>query len=160
MSFIDIKDPKKCDAIVADYLATVKKIQRRNLNERTQNLARQDDLQAICNPIVESTETSTEAVTKELVPMREEIKTLNDRLTKVRRGVHHYLDTIDKSKLDKYFGIQQTDEGYMMGDKGVVIDESSNIHVDGEEYKSTTGLWMFGNVVKSKRLHKRRSCKL
>ena len=40
MSFIDIKDPKKRDAIVADYLATVKKIQQRNLNERAQDLAR------------------------------------------------------------------------------------------------------------------------
>ena len=119
MSFIDI---------VADYLATVKKIQRRNLNERAQDLARQDDLQAIFNPIVESIEKSTGATTKELVLMREEIKTLNDRLapsSKVRKEVlHHYLDTIDKSKLDKYFGIQQTDEGYMMGDKEVVVDES------------------------------------
>ena len=40
------------------------------------------------------------------------------------------------------FGIQQTDEGYMMGDKEVVIDECSNIHVDGVEYKGTSGLWM------------------
>ena len=44
MSFIDIKDPKKRDAIVADYLATVKKIQHRHLNDRAQDLARQDDL--------------------------------------------------------------------------------------------------------------------
>ena len=44
MSFIYIKDPKKRDAIVADYLATVKKIQQRNLNERAQDLVRQDDL--------------------------------------------------------------------------------------------------------------------
>ena len=44
---------------------------------------------------------------------------------------------------DKYFGIQQTDEDqYMMGDKEVVVDESSNIHVDGVEYKGTPGLWM------------------
>ena len=56
MSFIDIKDPKKRDAIIADNLATVKKIQRRNLKEKAQELARQNDLQAICNPIVESTE--------------------------------------------------------------------------------------------------------
>ena len=65
MSFIDIKDPKKRDAIVADYLATVKKIQQGNLNESMQNLARQDDLQSIFNPVVES----TDAITKELVSM-------------------------------------------------------------------------------------------
>ena len=36
--------PKKRDDIVADYLATIKKIQQRNLNEITQYLARQDIL--------------------------------------------------------------------------------------------------------------------
>ena len=30
----------------------------------------------------------------------------------------------------------------MMGDKEMMIDESSNIHVDGVEYKETPGLWM------------------
>ena len=140
MSFIVIKDPKK-----RDYLATVKKIQQRNLNESAQDLARQDDLRNLFNPVVESTEKSTEAITKELIPMREEIKTLNDRLTPSRKleGVSYYLDTIDTSKLDKYFGIQQTDEGqYMMDDKEVVLDESSNIHVDGVDYKGTPGLWV------------------
>ena len=128
MSFIDIKKPKKRDAIVADYLATVKKIQQRNLNERAQDLARQDDLRSLLNSVVESTEKSTDAITKELVSMREKIKTPNDRLAPSRKleGVPYYLDTIDKSKLDKYFGIQQTDEGqYMMGDKEVRIEVSN-----------------------------------
>ena len=111
-------------------------------------MTRQDDLQTIFNPVVESTEKSTETITKELVAMREEIRTLKDRLagTEPRKlegnVLHKYLDTVDKSKLDEYFGIQQTDEGYMMGDKEVVIDESSNIHVDGVDYKGTLGLWM------------------
>ena len=92
---------------------------------------------------MESTEKSAEVITKELTPIREDIKTLNDRLTPRKlEGVSYYLDTIDKSKLGKYFGIQQTDEGqYMMGDKEVVVDEISNIHVDGVEYKGTPGLW-------------------
>ena len=90
--------------------------------------------------------------------MREEIKTLNGRLaaaaplaeTRKRKlegrpaALHRYhLDTIDKSKLNKYFVIQQTDEDqYMMGDKEVMIDENSNIHVDGVQYMGTPGLWM------------------
>ena len=46
--------------------------------------------------------------------------------------LHHYLGTIDKSTLDKYFGNQQTDEDqYMIGDKDVMVDESSNIQVNG-----------------------------
>ena len=69
MSFIDIKDPKKRDAIVADDLATVKRIQQRNLNEKAQDLTRQDDLQKMFSPVVESTEKSTKAITEELASM-------------------------------------------------------------------------------------------
>ena len=50
MSFIDIKDPKKRDAIVADYLATIKRIQQRNLNENSKDLTKQDDLRQSYNP--------------------------------------------------------------------------------------------------------------
>ena len=42
MSFIDISDPKKRDTIVADYLATVRRIQQRNLNERAQDLIKEE----------------------------------------------------------------------------------------------------------------------
>ena len=78
MSFIDIKDPKKRDAIVADYLTNVKRIQQRNLNGKAQDLTRQYDLQKMFNPVVESTEKSNKAITEELEPMREEIKNLNE----------------------------------------------------------------------------------
>ena len=37
MDQLDSKNPKKGDAIVADYLATVRKIQLKNLNERAQH---------------------------------------------------------------------------------------------------------------------------
>ena len=80
MSFIDIKDPKKRDAIVADYLATVKRIQQRNLNEKAQDLTRQDYLQKMFSLVVESTEKSTKAITEELASMRLEIKNLNENV--------------------------------------------------------------------------------
>ena len=71
MYFIDVKYPKKRDAIVADYLANGKRIQQRNLNEKVQDLTRQDDLQKMFNPVMESAEKSTKAITEELAPMRE-----------------------------------------------------------------------------------------
>ena len=60
MSFFNIKDPKKRDAVVADYLATVKRLQQRNLNEKAQDLARDENLKEIFNPVVQSTAKSTE----------------------------------------------------------------------------------------------------
>ena len=80
MSFLNITDPKKRDSIVSDYLATVKRLQRRDINERAQNLLRQDDLNQMFEHVVESTGKSTQAITKERAPTREEMKTLNERL--------------------------------------------------------------------------------
>ena len=59
MSFIDMKDPKKGDAIVVDYLANVRRIQLRNLNEKAKDLARQEDVRNLFNPVAESTKKST-----------------------------------------------------------------------------------------------------
>ena len=71
MSSINNKDAKKRDAIIADYLATVKRIQQGNLNEKAQDLTRQNDLQKMFNPVVESPEKSTKAIMEELALMRQ-----------------------------------------------------------------------------------------
>ena len=53
MSFLNIEDPKKRDAIVADYLAMVKRLQKENLYEKTQDyLVRKDELKEMFNPVV------------------------------------------------------------------------------------------------------------
>ena len=77
MAFHDIKDPKKRDAIVSDYLATMKRLQQKNLNGKVQDLTRRDDIERALEPVVRSTEKLTEAITKELVPIKDEIKALN-----------------------------------------------------------------------------------
>ena len=169
MSFIDFKDPMKRDDIVAEYLATVKRIQQRNLNEKAQDLARQDDLWNVFKPVAESTGKSTEAITRELAPMREEMKNLNERLeaaaeaaaatpepqAKQKRGkrkldvgsgdldmVDQYITIYDETKLDRYFSIQRTGVNrYMMGDKNVLVDTNSNIFIGGVKYERTPGLW-------------------
>ena len=128
MSFLNIIDPKKRDSIVADYLATVKRLQRRDINERTQDLVRQDDLNQMFEPVVESTGKSTQVITKELAPFREEMKTLNEHLAdtteKMKDAIilkqqqqptddhtsnvsEHYLLKYGGSRvLDKYFAVQ------------------------------------------------------
>ena len=80
MSFQSIKDPDERDAVFADYLATRKRIQQRNLNERAQDLTHSDEWREMFYPVIQSTEKSTEAITKELVPMQEEMKNINANL--------------------------------------------------------------------------------
>ena len=64
MSFLNITNVKKRDNIVAIYLATVKRLQHRDINERAQDLVRQDDLNRMFEPVVESTGKLTKAITK------------------------------------------------------------------------------------------------
>ena len=162
MSFLNISDPKKRDTVVNEYLALVKKIQQEKMNEKAGELTRVENLKQVFDPVVQSTEKSTTAITKELAPLREEMRNLNENLIaektqmagrKRKRDeltppppednvLQHYLHKSDKGKLDKYFGIQYTRHGnYMMGDKEVTVDKQSNIHVDGNTYKATVGLW-------------------
>ena len=152
MAFIDIKDPRERDKIVADYLSTIKHVQQRNEDERAIGLARQADLETTFNPIIKATEKSTKAITKELIPLRKEIKNINKPETKPKKrtwdesngrtAIDYYLNIHSKKNLEKYYGIQQQDDDtLMMGDKEITVDEESNISVDGVGYEGTPGLW-------------------
>ena len=161
MSFYSIKNPEERDAVIADYLATKKRIQQRNMNERAQDLAHSNELQEIFHPVIQSTKKSTEAITKELVPMQEEMKNINANLqhqavkteyqpklgSKRRRleGKHgplvqlflrKYLD----GEVDTTFGIRHTGGNWRMGDKDVKFKDD-NIIIDGELYVGTPGFW-------------------
>ena len=157
MSFLNIKDPEKRDAIVSDYLATVKRLQQKNLNEKAQDLVRQADIEHALEPVVRSTGQSTEAITKELIPIKEEIKALNKRLENQKNDpekrqqeesedetlpniVQTYYQKLPKEKLDKYFGIIMEGDRYRMGDKYVRIVERSNLMIDHKKYMGTKGL--------------------
>ena len=165
MSFLNIEDPKKRDAIVSDYLATVKRLQQKNLNEKAEDLVRQDDIERALEPVVRSTGKSTETITNELIPIKEEIKALNLQLKNQEHDrdgqkekveeeeeeekeeellpniVQVYYEKLPKEKLDKYFGvIMEEGNRYKMGDKYVRVKESDLI-VDHKKYIGTPGLW-------------------
>ena len=145
MSFIDIKDPKKRDAIVADYLATKKRIQQRNLNERAADLMKEEERNELFKPIVNSTEKSTAILHKELKGLKDSLKPA-DTVIKEEQTLPNKYDTIIKdlkhNDFDHYFSIQSKNPGeYTLGDKSITIDDSSNIIVDDVLYSGTDGLW-------------------
>ena len=147
MSFIDIKDPKKRGQIVSDYVATVRRVQQRNEDEKSAGLAKQAELEETFSPIVKATEKSTEAITKQLAPLNSEQPPSRKKQTtwderSDQSAIDYYLNSYNKANLDKYFGIQQEENGhFLLGTKQVMIDGDSNIYVDDAVYKSTTGLW-------------------
>ena len=148
MAFIDIKDPKERDKIVADYLSTIKHVQERNEDERAIGLARQVDLETKFNPVIKATEKSTKAITNEIKninkPTAAVLSVPRKRTWDVSNGVtaiDYYLNKYGKKNLDKYYGIQRDGDKLMMGEKEIAVDEDSNISVDNVTYKGTSGLW-------------------
>ena len=77
MSFLNITDPKKRDAIVKEYLDTIKRIKNRNLLEKTHDFVHREMLEETLRTVVSSTAASTEAITNQLVPIKEGITALN-----------------------------------------------------------------------------------
>ena len=147
MAFIDIKDPKERDRFVADYISTIKNIQQQSEDEKALGLKRQIDLEKTFNPVIKATEMSTKAITEEIKNIRPPRPTLSvsrKRTWDVSNGltaIDYYLNKYGKHNLDKYYGIQQDGDKLMMGDKEVVVDGDSNIHVNDKTFKGTPGLW-------------------
>ena len=77
MSFLNIQDPEKRDATIKEYLALKKKIKNRNLQEKARDFVNREMFEETLRPVVRSTAESTEAITKQLLPIKEGITTLN-----------------------------------------------------------------------------------
>ena len=160
MSFLNIKDGKKRDEIVAEYLATVKRLQKRDIDERSKDLAQSEAIEQSLEPVVRSTDKSTEAITKQLIPIKEEIIALNNKLKNVDDVQNKQMEVADaaddddepntleriyqqvpREKLDKYFGIvQATHHRYIMGNKIIQV-VGSDIVVDNVRYEGSQGFW-------------------
>ena len=163
MAFIDIEDPKRRDEIVAEYVATIRNVQQRNEDEKAVGLAKQETIEKTFNPIVKSTEKSTEAIVKGLKKINEQIEKKSNltpitvsrkRVWNEQTGynaIEYYLTKYDKKNIDKYFSIQRFGEDdYRMGEKEIEVDGNSNITVDNTTYRGTPGLWALIMLVSPK----------
>ena len=164
MSFYRIEDPRKRDALVEDYVATMKRIRERAKKERMGDTYHRQELEQHFVPVVKSNEIMAEEITKALKPIKQEVEKLNkqyiklepelseeeEELPRKRRRISAYgpLAREWKNKMlsqdpdvDTSFGIRfVTDGATAMGNRYVNID-GNNLIVAGKEYKGTEGLW-------------------
>ena len=169
MSFINISDPKKRDQIVTEFLATKKRIQQQNLNEKMGDLARSEDRKQMFEPIIKSNIQAAEEISKDLVPIRKELENLNQEIllanfqpalpppaTPQRRRSLPSVPTpqqlgkmpIDylrqalsnKKDNDPVFGIYNEGNQFKIGSKPIKID-GNDIFVDGQKREMTRGMW-------------------
>ena len=153
MSFLNIKDPEERDAKIADYLALKKRLQERNMEERSDLVTRQKDLEETYKPIVTSNREMAAEIVKDLFPIKEELKEINENLEKrgkkrkllgqdygplAKEFFQKYLNA--NNTVDTTFGIRFVDGKTMMGDEVINID-GDNIVVNGAVFKGTPGLW-------------------
>ena len=175
-SFRDIKDPWEREATIKDYLATVKRIQKRNEGDRLGSLSRQYELEKHFQPVVKSQEKMAKEITKSLIPLESVLYIHEHRddetrlpLHKRRRvdveygtfndGYYGPLARAFKAKVlsrnpdvDTSFGIYFTPDGRTMMGKKYVKIYGDDIIVDNEVYNGTKGLWALITGVKKNQI--------
>ena len=141
MAFIDIKNPRERDRIVQDYIQTVQRVKERTEDEKAQGMHTKAQLSKAFSPIIEATKDSTTKITEEMKKSRAATELDKGYWDKdyAKSAIDYYLDL--KKNKDSYYGIQKTNEGYVMGDKSIIIDKDSNITIDDRTYNATPGLW-------------------
>ena len=142
MAFINIKNPKERDRIVQDYIQIVNRIKERTEDEKAEGMRRKVEIGTVFTPAVEATKESTSKLTEEMKSNRALTENETGYWEKdyVKSAIDYYM-RLKTTNRDEYYGIHKTKEGYVMGEKNIIIDKQSNIHIDDHTYKATPGLW-------------------
>jgi hypothetical protein len=161
MSFLNITDPKRRDALVREYATSLQTIQQRNRNERLQNTTDERELTKIFSPMVKANEAVSTTVKNEINPLKRDLLSLTDSIKENTREqkrikkekleeeeeedrendiASYYLRT-KTTGIDHVYGIFTNSKGTLqMGVKDVYI-QNNNIIVDDVTYQGTEGLW-------------------
>ena len=158
MSFRSIKDPEERDDMVKDYLATVKRIKKRNSAENSRIMEQTQDLETTFEPVVRSNKEMAQGIAKDLAPITAGLQEINRNMVKTEEErpkigakrkrvtfgpqtelfIQSYLD--DHNGVDRTFGIRHENGIWVMGDKPVKF-QGNDIVIDGEVYPDTLGFW-------------------
>ena len=166
MSFIKVKDPRKREELIRDFIETRKRIKDNFIAQKVGEAEYQTGLTKLFKPvtetqkaatkeITEAQKAATEKITGELLPIKEGLEKIPDITFPTYPAVEMTKEEIEKlgpiatdaliklaSKkgIDKSFGLTVKNKKLHIGDKPITIKDN-NIIIDGEEYTGTTGLW-------------------
>ena len=166
MSFIKVKDPRKREELVRDFIETRKRIKDNFVARKVGEAEYQTGLTKLFKPvtetqkaaakeITEAQKAAAEKITKELLPIKESIEGLPGAITfptfpavemtkeKTELGPiakNALIDLASKKGVDKVFGLNKENKRFKIGDKQIKI-KGDNIIIDDVEYEGTPGLW-------------------
>ena len=166
MSFIKVKDPRKREELVRDFIETRKRIKDNFIARKIGEAEYQTGLTKLFKPVTETQKTTTmeitdaqkataEKITQELLPIKEGLEKLPSvtfpaypavEMTKEEIiniepiAVNALMSLGSKEGIDRTFGIHKKDGKYHIGNKPITI-KGNNIIIEDNEYEGTKGLW-------------------
>ena len=167
MSFIKIKDPRKREELIRDFIETRKRIKDNFVAKKVGEIEYQTGLTKLFKPvtetqkatakeITEAQKATTEKFTSELLPIKEGIEELPTKLFRkifpsielkasdiMNLGplaVNALLQAFTKNNIDLTFGLYAQQGKFKIGNKKVNI-EDNDIKVDNIIFEGTPGFW-------------------
>ena len=166
MSFIKIKDPRKREELIKDFIETRKRIKDNFIARKVGEIEYQTGLTKLFKPVTETQKATAkeitdaqkataEKITSELIPIKEGLEKIPDITFPTYPAVEMTKEEIEKigpiatdaliklaSKkgIDKSFGLTVKNKKFHIGDKPITIKDD-NIIIEDVKYPGTYGLW-------------------
>ena len=167
MSFIKIKDPRKREELIKDFIETRKRIKDNFISRKVGEAEYQTGLTKLFKPVTETQKATAKEITEaqkataekftsELLPIKEGIEELPTKLFRkifpsiefkasdiINFGplaVEALLQAFTKNNIDLTYGIYAKDGKFKIGGKFITI-EDNDIKVDGIIFEGTPGFW-------------------
>ena len=169
MSFIKVKDPRKREELIKDFIDTRKRIKDNFIAKKVGEIEYQTGLTKLFKPvtetqkatakeITEAQKAATEKITQELLPIKEGIEKLpgaiseagqslsvpalgitEEELIKIGPIARKYIQS-NLGRATTKAGLYSEDDNLKIGYRPVKI-ENDDIIIDDERFKGTDGLW-------------------
>ena len=154
MSFIKVKDPRKREELIRDFIETRKRIKDNFIAKKVGEAEYQTGLTKLFKPVTETQRATTEKITQELLPIKEAIEKLpatprseglpalemtKEELIKIGPIARKYIQS-NLGRATTKAGLYSEDDNLKIGYRPVKI-ENDDIIIDDTPFKGTVGLW-------------------
>ena len=167
MSFIKVKDPRKREELIRDFIETRKRIKDNFIARKVGEIEYQTGLTKLFKPVTETQKATAKEITEaqkataekftsELLPIKEGIEELPTKLFRkifpsielkasdiIKLGplaVNALLQAFTKKNIDLTYGLYAKEGKFKIGSKEVNI-EDNDIKVDDIIFEGTPGFW-------------------
>ena len=167
MSFIKVKDPRKREELIRDFIETRKRIKDNFIAKKVGEIEYQTGLTKLFKPVTETQKATakeiteaTEKITQELLPIKEGIEKLPGVISEAGQSLSEGFPALGMTEEElikigpiarKYIqsnlgrattkaGLYSEDDNLKIGYRPVKI-ENDDIIIDDERFKGTDGLW-------------------